>query len=209
FTPLDQPLYEYLLASEPPEHAVLHALREETSKMSNARMQIAPEQGHFLAFLTRLICARRILEVGTFTGYSALSMALALPLEGELVTCDVNRDWVNIGLPFWNKAGVEKKIACRIGPARTTLERLCVELPEQFDLAFIDADKDGYDAYYELALQLVRPGGLIILDNTLQRGRVVDMADIESRTISIRELNAKIADDERVDRVILPVGDGM
>jgi O-methyltransferase len=206
---LDQRLHAYLLANEPPEHEELRKLRERTATMQVARMQIAPEQGHFLGFLARLIGARRTLELGTFTGYSALAMALALPEKGRVVTCDINVEWVNIGRPYWGRAGVADKIEVMIGQALDTLKRLESEEAGQFDLAFIDADKAQYDSYYESALRLVRPGGLIVLDNMLQRGRVADPNESDVDAGAVRKLNAKIAGDERVDRVLLPFGDGM
>lgn len=205
---LDARLHAYLVSSEPPEHEELRKLRERTATMPNARLQIAPEQGHFLAFLVRLMGARRVLEIGTFTGYSALAMALALPADGCLVTCDVNEEWVDIGRPYWARAEVADKIDVRIGAALESLTSLAAG-DSAFDLVFIDASKDEYDAYYEKALMLVRQGGLIVLDNMLQNGRVADPADSGPRTVPIRALNDKISRDERVDRVVLPVGDGM
>lgn len=205
---LDARLHAYLVSSEPPEHEELRKLRERTATMPNARLQIAPEQGHFLAFLVRLMGARRVLEIGTFTGYSALAMALALPADGCLVTCDVNEEWVDIGRPYWARAQVADKIDVRIGAALESLTFLAAG-DSAFDLVFIDASKDEYDAYYEKALMLVRQGGLIVLDNMLQNGRVADPADSGPRTVPIRALNDKISRDERVDRVVLPVGDGM
>jgi O-methyltransferase len=174
-----------------------------------AHMQIAPEQGHFLGFLARLIGARRTLELGTFTGYSALAMALALPNEGRVTTCDINAAWIDIGRPHWENAGVAHKIDIIIGPALYTLERMERTGGEPFDLGFIDADKAQYDSYYEITLRLVRPGGLIVLDNMLQRGRVADPDQDHADTVAVRKLNTKIAGDERVDRTILPLGDGM
>jgi O-methyltransferase len=206
---LDKRLHAYLLANEPQEHEELRKLRERTGTIPLARMQIAPEQGHFLGFLGRLIGARRTLELGTFTGYSALAMALALPSSGRVVTCDINVEWVNIGRPYWDRAGVADKIEVMIGRALDTLKRLESEGAEHFDLAFIDADKEQYDRYYESALRLVRPGGLIVLDNMLQHGRVADPNESHVDTVAVRKLNAKIAGDDRVDRVILPLGDGM
>lgn len=202
-------LYAYLLASEPPEHEQLQQLRERTSRLPDARLQIAPEQGHFLSFLVRLIAARHILELGTFTGYSALAMALALPCDGRVVTCDVSEEWANVGRPYWRNAGVEEKIEVRIGPALKTLEVLENEPAGLFDLAFIDADKKPYDEYYERTLRLVRPGGLIVLDNMFRQGRVANAEESDPDPASVRKLNAKIATDERVDRVILPICDGM
>jgi O-methyltransferase len=206
---LDDRLHAYLLANEPPEHEELRKLRERTGTMPVARMQIAPEQGHFLGFLARLIGARRTLELGTFTGYSALAMALALPEGGSIVTCDINVEWVNIARPYWDRAGVADKIEVIVGQAGNTLDQMEGEQAQHFDLAFIDADKEQYDSYYESALRLVRPGGLIVLDNMLQHGRVADANESRSGPVAVRKLNAKIAGDERVDRVLLPLGDGM
>jgi O-methyltransferase len=205
---LDDALYDYLATRQPPEHRALASLRAFTAKLGTAIMQIAPEQGHFLAFLVKLTEARTALEIGTYTGYSALSVALALPATGRLVTCDVNPDFVAVGRRYWKRAGVEERIEARIGPASATLAGLEKEgRGGTFDLAFIDADKGGYDGYYESCLRLVRPGGLIVLDNTLLDGRVVNPGDDDAATVDA--LNAKIALDERVERVMLPVGDGM
>lgn len=206
---MNEQLHDYLLTSEPPEHEELRELRKRTQTMPDARMQIAVEQGHFLAFLARLIGARRTLELGTFTGYSALAVALALPPNGRVVTCDVKEEWANIGRPHWERAGVAEKIEVVIGPACATLERLESETIDAFDLAFIDADKVEYDRYYESALRLIRPGGLIVLDNMFRLGRVADPYETDPDPVAVRKLNAKIADDERVDRVVLPVADGM
>jgi predicted O-methyltransferase YrrM len=207
---LDDSLYAYMQANEPPEHPELTKLREVTKAMPRGRMQIAPEQGHFLAFLVRLTGARRTLEIGTFTGYSALAVALALPAGGRVVGCDRSEEWVSVGRPFWARAGVADKIEIRIGPALDSLRLLEQDGANgSFDLAFIDADKESMDAYYESALRLIRPGGLVVLDNMFQGGRVIDPRNIEPRTKIVRHVNAKIAEDDRVDRVLLPVGDGM
>jgi O-methyltransferase len=206
----DSPLYAYLLRHEPPEHEAMSALRAETATMPNAFMQIGPDQAHMLAFFVKLIDARRILEIGTFTGYSALAMALALPREGRLITCDTNGVWSKVGRKYWERAGVAERIDLRIGPAMETAEALeRGGAGGSFDITFIDANKDDYDRYYEVALRLGRRGGLIILDNTLFRGRVIDPQDRSPEANTLRELNVKIAQDERVDRVILPIGDGM
>jgi O-methyltransferase len=202
-------LIAYLLANEPPEHVELSKLRSLTQGLQRSIMQIAPEQGHFLAFLVKLIGARRVLELGTFTGYSAMAMALALPDDGRLITCDVDDETVNIGAAFWQRAGVAHKIEVRIGPALATLDRLERHGGPSFDLVFIDADKPAYDAYYEAALRLVRPGGVIVLDNMFQRGEVSAPSQNDARTEAVRALNAKIAGDDRVDRVMLPIADGM
>jgi predicted O-methyltransferase YrrM len=204
----DESLYAYLQSKEPPEHPELARLREVTRTLPRGRMQIAPEQGHFLTLLARLIGARRTLEIGTFTGYSALAMALALPADGRIVACDISEEWVSIGRPFWQRAGVTDKIEVRIGPAIESLQQLERE-GGSFDLAFIDADKENMDGYYEGALRLMRPGGLIVLDNMFQGGRVIDADNNDVRTNVVRDLNSKIALDERVDRVLVPIGDGM
>src|SRR5262249_33322709 len=184
--------------------------RVRTQQLPEARMQITREQGHLLALLVRLIGACRALEVGTFTGYSALAIALALPANGELVACDINEQWTNIGRAYWQAAGVADKIRLRLGPALDSLIQLEREGgPSRLDFAFIDADKTGYDGYYESALRLVRPGGLIVLDNMLRRGRVAQPEASDPDTVALRKLNAKIARDERVDRVLLPIASGM
>jgi predicted O-methyltransferase YrrM len=205
---IDDSLYAYLQASQAPLHPELAKLREVTRTMPRGRMQIAIEQGHLLAFLVHLIGARRTLEIGTFTGYSALAVALALPPDGKVIGCDISEEWVSVGRPFWERAGVTSKIEIRIGPAIDTLRKLEQE-GASFDLSFIDADKENLDGYYEHSLRLVRPGGLIVLDNMFQAGRILDPSNTEPRTTIVRDLNAKIAADERVDRVLLPVGDGM
>lgn len=200
----------YLLAHQPSEHAMLKRLREVTAAHLEARMQISPEQGHLLALPVRLIGARRVLEVGTFTGYSALAMALALPADGRLVACDISEDWTALGQPFWQAAGVADKIELKLGAAADTLAAMvCSGMEDSFELAFIDADKTGYTEYYRLALRLVRPGGLIVLDNILRSGRVADPGNNEPDTVALRAMNSAIRDDERVDRVLLPIADGM
>jgi len=188
------------------EHPVLAALRQRTSALPEHNMQIGPDQGAFMAMLVRLTGARNILEIGTFTGYSSTAMALALPADGRILCCDVSREWTDIARQAWTDAGVEEKVELRIGPARDTIASL---EGDAFDLAFIDADKPGYDAYYEGCLRVVRPGGLILIDNVLWSGEVAD-ASIESETVRImRSLNEKVDSDERVDHVILPIGDGL
>lgn len=206
----DTPLYAYLLRHQPPEHEALRALREVTATMPNSFMQIAPDQGHLMAFLLRLMGARRVLELGTFTGYSALAMALALPADGEVVTCDVNDEWVSLGRPYWEAAGVARRIEAKIGPALDTLALMeRAGAAGTFDAAFVDADKDNYRRYYEAAIRLVRPGGIVILDNMLRHGRVLDACDRDVGTDAIRILNDQIALDNSVDRVMLPIGDGV
>lgn len=206
---LDQALQAYILRCSPPEHAELARLRAESQSMPRGRMQVAPEQGHFLSFLVKLMGARRILEIGTFTGYSSLSMALALPADGRIVTCDASAEWTRRAQEAWSRAGVAAKIELRLGPALDTLAGLGREGPEPFDLAFIDANKEDYEAYYECCLRLVRRGGAVVLDNMFRDGRVLDPSITDPSVVPIQRLNAKIAADERVDRVLIPVGDGM
>jgi predicted O-methyltransferase YrrM len=205
---LDETVRAYLLANQPPEHPLLAELREVTATMTRSRMQISPEQGHFLAFLIRLTGARRVLEVGTYTGYSSLCMALALPPDGRIVACDKSEEWTDVAKRFWAKAGLTDRIELRIGSAVDTLQALIKE-QQQFDFAFIDANKEDYDAYYEASLRLVRPNGLIAIDNMLREGRVADPSVTQLSVSAVRDLNAKIAKDERGDRVLLTVGDGM
>lgn len=210
FTRIDERVYAYLLDHQPPEHPVLSELRSLTDGLAEAKMQSTVEQGHFLALLVKLIAARRVLEIGTFTGTSALAVALALPERGSVTTCDVSQEWCDIGRSFWARADVADRIDFRLGPARDTLASIeRTSGINQFEIAFIDADKTGYDVYYEACLRLVRPGGLIILDNTLRRGRVADARDVEEDTEAHRVMNRKIAMDERVDRVLLPIASGM
>jgi predicted O-methyltransferase YrrM len=207
---LDDSLNAYVAENHPPEHPVLAQLREVTGKMPNAMMQVAPEQGAFLAFLVRLIGAKDTLEVGTFTGYSALAVALALPPDGRVVACDVNEEWTSLGRKHWEKAGVADKIDLRLGPAIETLKGLTREgLTGHFDFVFVDALKTEYDDYYELALPLLRKNGLIAFDNMLWSGKVADPKVTDADTNLLRALNAKIAGDKRVDPVLLPIGDGM
>ena len=188
------------------EHPVLARLREETAQMPMSQMQIAPEQGAFMALLVKLVGARQILEIGTFTGYSSTAMALALPADGRIVCCDVSREWTDVARRAWTDAGVQDRVDLRIAPATETLASLD---DDSFDLAFIDADKPSYDAYYEGCLRVVRPGGLILLDNTLQGGRVADPSADDDNVRAIRALNDTIAGDERVDMVLLPLADGL
>jgi O-methyltransferase len=185
-------------------------LREETSRLPDPGMQIGPDQGAFMAQLVRLAGARRCLEIGTYTGYSALSVAMALPDDGRVITCDISEEWTRIARRYWDLAGVGGKIELRLGPAQETLAAL-LDRGERgrFDFAFIDADKQSYDAYYELSLQLVRSGGIILVDNTLWHGAVADPATRDPDTEAIRALNLKIRDDARVSGCLLTVGDGV
>ena len=201
-------LQQYLLSVSLPEHPVLAELREETSKLEQRNMQIAPEQGHFMAFLVRALGVSRILEVGTFTGYSALSMALAAGDGARLVCCDVSEEWTAIARRYWKKAGVESRIELRLGPGLGTLDQLVAE-GATFDFAFIDADKGNYAGYYERCLRLVRQGGVIAVDNTLWSGKVADPAATDADTAAIREFNALVARDPRVTASVTPIGDGL
>jgi predicted O-methyltransferase YrrM len=192
------------------ETPVLRRLREATAALPEARMQIGPDQGAFLALLVRLLEVRSALEIGTFTGYSALAIAAALPNEGRLVCCDVSEEWTAMARRHWKEAGQEAKIELILGSASETLQRLERERgPGCFDFAFIDADKPNYDLYYEACLRLVRPGGLILLDNMLWSGAVADPSNREANTETIRALNLKIRDDPRVDSCLLTLGDGV
>ncbi len=195
------------MVHEPP---ILAALREETATLPRARMQIGADQGAFMAMLVRLIGARRCLEIGTFTGYSALVVAAALPPDGRLIACDVSEEWTRIARRYWARAGVADRIDLRLAPALDTLGALRREgAAGTFDFAFIDADKTGSDAYYEHCLVLVRPGGVILLDNALQDGAVADPDVHDADTDAIRQIDRKIRDDPRVEAVLLTVGDGI
>lgn len=210
FIRMDERVHDYLLTHQPPEHPMLASLRASTDRLPEAKMQSTAEQGHFLALVVRLMGAQQILEIGTFTGTSTLAMALALPESGRITACDLSEAWTGIGRSYWERAGVSHKILLRIGPALGSLAEMeAIPGHDSFDLAFIDAEKTGYDSYYEACLRLVRPGGLIVLDNTLRRGRVADPVDEEPDTLALREINEKIAGDERVDRVLLPIASGM
>lgn len=192
------------------EPGVLTRLREETASIPQHRMQVAPEQGAFLALLVELTGARRCLEVGTFTGYSSTAVALALPEDGRLTCCDVSREWTDVARRYWTEAGVAQKIELRIAPAVETLDDLLDSgKAETYDFAFVDADKTGYDAYYDRLMRLVRPGGLMAFDNTLWGGRVIDPDADDEDTAAIRAFNRRLADDERVSLSMVPVADGV
>jgi caffeoyl-CoA O-methyltransferase len=206
---LDDRLYQYLLDHSLREHAELAALREATRAHPRARMQISPEQGQFMALLVKLIGARRTIEIGVFTGYSALAVALALPDDGRILACDVSDEFTSVGRPYWQRAGVARKIELVLAPALATLDaRLAAGEAGAYDFAFIDADKAYYDGYYERCLRLVRPGGLIAIDNVLWSGRVATEATDED-TLALQRLNRKLHRDERVDLSLLPIGDGL
>ena len=208
---LDDRLYDYLLDVSLREDDLARRLRDETANLGNAaRMQISPEQGQFMALLVKLAGSEAGIEIGTFTGYSALSVARALPDNGKLVCCDVNDDYTAIGRRFWAEAGIEDKIDLRIAPALETLEALKGEGRQgQFDFAFIDADKENYDGYYEGCLSLLRKGGFILIDNVLWSGSVADPDKDDADTNAIRALNRKLKDDDRIDLSLLPIGDGL
>ena len=198
-------LHAYLLANSLRETPVQRALGAVTSRMPRATMQIAPEQGQFLQLLLRLTGARRCVEIGTFTGYSALSMALALPPGGRIVCCDLSEEWTSVARKYWARASVSKKIDLRLGPALGTLQKL----KGPFDFAFIDADKANYQNYFERCLKLVRRGGLIAIDNTLWYGRVIDRKDRSADTRAIRAFNRRLRRDRRVELALVPIGDGL
>jgi predicted O-methyltransferase YrrM len=206
----NEALYGYIFDMSVKETDCLRRLREETAAMPLAEMQIPPEQGQFLAFLVRILGARKALEVGVFTGYSTLWTAMALPADGRLVACDISREWTDIARRYWREAAVEDRIDLRLGPALDTLGELLRQgQGESFDFAFLDSDKENYLDYYEHCLELVRPGGLIAVDNMLRAGEVIDPSITEAGTVQIRRLNERIRQDERVFSCLLPVADGI
>jgi predicted O-methyltransferase YrrM len=208
--PLTDRLYDYLLATTLREHPALAGLRAATAELPEGGMQSAPEQGQLMALLVELTGARRVLEIGCFTGYSTLAMAQALPPEGRVLTLDVNPEWVEIGRRAWREAGVEDKIEVRFGLALDSLDQLIgAGRAASFDLVFIDADKKSYDAYYERSLTLVRAGGLIMIDNVLWGGAVADPANADRQTQALRALNAKLGADPRISLALVPIGDGL
>ena len=207
---LTDALYQYLLDTSLREPSVLRALREETLRMTQRSMQIAPEQGQFMALVARLTGARRCIEVGVFTGYSSLVTALALPQDGRIVACDVSEEWTAVARRYWRQAGVEHKIDLRLAPALETLDAMLAAGERgRYDLSFIDADKTGYLAYYERCLELLRPGGLIMVDNTLWSGRVAELEAGDEDTQALRHFNECLHRDERIDLSLVPIGDGL
>jgi len=207
--PLDDTLYRYVLDHSLREHPAQAALREATARHRHAGMQISPEQGQLMALLVRLLGARRTIEVGVFTGYSALAVALALPPDGRVLACDISDEYTRIGKPYWEQAGVADKIDLQLAPALATLDaRLAAGEAGQYDFAFIDADKSAYDGYYERCLRLLRTGGLVMIDNTLRGGAVAKPAR-DADTTALQALNDKLHHDERVDLSLLPFSDGV
>jgi caffeoyl-CoA O-methyltransferase len=207
--PMTDGLSAYVARLGAREHPALRHCRDETAELPMAVMQIGPDQGAFMALLAKLIGARRYLEIGTFTGYSALSVALALPADGKAICCDVSKEYTDKAREYWKEADVASKIDLRLGPALETLDAMIAAEEQPFDFAFIDADKTNYDGYYERVLRLLRTGGLIALDNMLWSGAVADPNDNDATTSALRALNAKIHADERVDMAIVTVGDGV
>jgi predicted O-methyltransferase YrrM len=206
----DPVLYRYALDHSVREPDILRRLREETATYPNANMQISPDQGELFALLVRAIGAKKVLEIGVFTGYSSLVVLLCLPPEGRLMACDISDDYTKVARRYWREAGVADKVELHIGPAADTLKTLIAGgHAGTFDFAFIDADKTGYDQYYECTLQLLRQGGLVALDNMLQSGKVVDPNAKDPDTVAIRALNDKIVGDTRVFASLLPLADGI
>ncbi len=203
-------IHRYLVDHSVREPEVLARLRTTTAPLPQAGMQIGPEQGQLMALLAKLVGAQRCIEVGVFTGYSSLAVALALPEDGRILACDVSEKWTAIAQRFWREAGVEHKIELKLQPAVRTLEDLLAAGEAgRYDFAFVDADKPAYDSYYELLLKLLRPGGLMALDNTLWSGAVADPDEREPNAVALRTLNDKLHRDERIDLSLLPIGDGL
>ena len=207
---LDSQVYDYLLSVSVREAEILTKLREETNLLPQNVMQISPDQGQFMAFIIQLLGAKKTLDIGVFTGYSSLVVALALPKDGKVIACDIDPKSTEIARRYWHTAGVTDKIDLCIAPALDTLNRLIAEgQTGSFDFAFIDADKKNYPQYYEKSLKLLRPGGVIAVDNVLWSGRVADSEDTDKRTIAIREFNQKLYSDKRVQISMLPIADGL
>ncbi len=207
---LSEELYAYLAAELLPESDVLRQLRAETAQLERGCMQISPEQGRFMMLLVQLLGARRCLEIGTFTGYSALCVASALPPDGQLITCDVSEEWTSVARRYWQRAGVADRIDLRLGPALETLAALAAQgAAGSFDFAFIDADKKNIGDYYEHCVRLVRVGGLIAIDNAFWSGSVADAQADDPETAAIRANNTRVMSDARVFAAIVPIGDGL
>ncbi len=207
---LEQNLYDYLLSVSLREPIILTQLRQETSELPMSRMQISPEQGQFMALLVKLIGAKKTLELGVFTGYSSLVVALALPADGKIVACDVSEEYTSIARRYWQQAGVADKIDLHIAPALETLDSLLAAGEAgTFDFAFIDADKGNYENYYERSLELIRPGGLIAIDNVLWSSKVADLEIQDNQTNKIRAFNRKLHQDSRITLSLVPIADGL
>ena len=207
---LPEPLYEYLKSVSVREPAILKSLREETNLLPLGSMQSPPEHAQFLALLAQLVGARRTLEIGVFTGYSSLAVAMALPNDGRILACDVSEEYTSIARRYWKEAGVDHMIELRLKPALETLKELIEQRQHsRFDFAFIDADKANYEGYYEYALELVRPGGLIAIDNVLWHGKVIDPDVNDADTLAIRALNKKLLGDSRINLSMVPISDGL
>lgn len=207
---LTDPLHKYLLDHSLREHQVARDLRARTAELANNHMQISPEQGQFLGWLLGTLGARRTIEIGVFTGYSALITALALPVDGRVIACDISAEYTDIALPYWQRAGVADRIQLELRPALGTLQQLLgTGNAGTFDFVFIDADKENYSAYYEASLKLLRVGGVIAVDNVLWGGRILDPAVQDSATIALREFNRALHADSRIAISLLPIGDGL
>jgi predicted O-methyltransferase YrrM len=207
---LSEKIYDYINSVSVREPAILATLREETASHPMGGMQIPPEHGQFLALLMQLMGARRTLEVGVFTGYSSLAVALALPNDGRILACDVSEEYTSVARRYWKEAGVDHMIELRLKPALETLQELIAQKQHsRFDFAFIDADKANYEGYYEYAMELIRPGGLIAIDNVLWHGKVVDPEANDADTLAIRALNKKLLSDSRINLSLLPISDGL
>jgi len=207
---LSDKVYDYLLNHSLREPELLAELRRETSQLEMSIMQISPEQGQFMSLLVKVLGVKRAIEVGVYTGYSSLSVAMAMPSDGELIVCDTNEEWTNIASRYWARAGLSERITLMLAPALDTLKSLIKSgQAGQFDFAFIDADKTNYKNYYDCCLELIRPGGMIAIDNVLWDGAVADDTDDSEDTQAIRELNDYIHQDQRVDLSMLPIGDGL
>jgi predicted O-methyltransferase YrrM len=207
---LTDTLYQYILDHSAREPAVLRELHDETAPMPHSGMQIGADQGQFMGLLAKLVGAKRCIEIGVFTGYSSISVALALPPDGKIIACDVSEEWTAVARRYWKKAGVDGKIELRLGPAVATLDGLLAKGEAgKFDFVFIDADKGNYLNYYERCLKLVRPGGLMLFDNTLWSGEVANPENQKPDTVALRSLNDALHHDERIDVALLPIGDGV
>jgi predicted O-methyltransferase YrrM len=207
---VSEELYKYILSVSLREPALLSRLREETAPLPQSKMQISPDQGQFMTFLIHLIAATQTIELGVYTGYSSLCVALALPPNGRLIACDIDEPWTSIARRYWAEAGVSHKIDLRLAPAMETLDSLLAAgLAGSFDFIFIDADKENYDDYYERSLRLLRPGGLIAVDNVLWSGRVADPREDDATTAAIKAFNVKLRSDDRIFLTLVPIADGL